>query len=92
MKNLKLKLLTYFIIIFILSTSSQHFINQVKAVQYDGEDLALALLTDPSFLIDCSYENTDNQNKQGIVLSSLGSIQPTHGTNWNCRLSNRNHR
>ena len=82
MKNLKLKLLTYFIIIFILSTSSQHFINQVKADVYNGEDLALAILTDPSFLIDCSYENTDNQNKQGIVLSSLGSIQPTHGTTF----------
>ncbi|MFE3846302.1 choice-of-anchor L domain-containing protein [Thermoplasmatota archaeon] len=44
--------------------------------------MVLAILTDPSFLIDCSYENTDNQDRQGIVLSSLGSIQPTHGSTF----------
>ena len=82
MKNSKHSLLTYILIIFLLSATSQNFIKQVKAVVYDGEDLALAILTDPSYLIDCSFDNTDNQNRQGKVLSSLGIIQPTHGSTF----------
>ena len=78
-KNSKFKII--FLIIFLL-TSSYKVTDEVKAVQYDGEDLALAILTDPSYLISCTYDDTDQENRQGIVLSSLGCIQPTHGSTF----------
>ena len=71
-----------FLILFLL-TSSLQITYQVKADAYNGEDLALAILTNPNYLISSSYEDTDNPgNRQGIVLSSLGSIQPTHGSTF----------
>ena len=82
MKNSKLRFFIYLIIIILLSTTSQNFIKNGNAGGYDGEDLALAILTDPSYLIDCSYDNTDKENRQGIVLSSLGSLSPTHGSTF----------
>jgi uncharacterized repeat protein (TIGR01451 family) len=65
-----------------LLISSNLVFNQVKADNYNGEDLALAILTNSSYLIDCYYEDTDKNDRQGIVLSSLGNIQPTHGSTF----------
>jgi uncharacterized repeat protein (TIGR01451 family) len=77
--NSKYKVIFFIIILLI---SSFQVTNQVKADVYDGEDLALAILTDPSYLISCSYDDTDQEDRQSIVLSSLGSIQPTHGSTF----------
>ena len=53
---------------------------RVKAGSYDGEDLALAILANQSTLISSSYTDTDTSDcRQGIVLSSLGTMLPTNG-------------
>ena len=51
---------------------------------YDGLDLALAILADPSTLINSSYKDTDQsgQFRQKIVLNSLGVLQPTDGDSF----------
>ena len=52
---------------------------EVYAGSYSGEDLALAILKDPSTLIDSYYEDSDHSgHRQAIVLSSLGTMVPTH--------------
>lgn len=52
----------------------------VSALSYDGEDLALAILANQSTLVSSSYTDTDKIDcRQGIVLSSLGSVLPTDG-------------
>ena len=56
---------------------------QVKADDYTGEDLALAILANQSILISCSYSDTDNYgNRQSAVLSSLGTMSPTQGSTF----------
>ena len=56
---------------------------KVLAVPYDGEDLALALLANSSWLLDTSYTDTDNNgNRQSIVLSQKGTMIPTHGSTF----------
>jgi uncharacterized repeat protein (TIGR01451 family) len=53
---------------------------QTKAEAYDGEELALAMLTNSSWLVDTSYSDDDPYgHDQAIVLSSLGSMAPTNG-------------
>lgn len=64
-------------VLFILSSE------QVNAGSYDGEDLALAILANQSTLISSSYTDRDNEgHRQGIVLSSLGTIVPTNGSTF----------
>jgi len=61
--------------IFVISTSER-----VVAGSYNGQDLALAILANQSTLISSSYTDTDNSgHRQGIVLSSLGTMLPTDG-------------
>ena len=53
------------------------------AGSYDGEDLALAILKNESTLIDSSYTDTDQSgHRQAIVLSSLGTMAPTHNNTF----------
>ncbi len=55
----------------------------VSAGSYDGEDLALAILANQSYLISSSYTDTDRDgHRQGIVLSSLGTMVPTDGSTF----------
>lgn len=57
--------------------------DEVKAGSYDGEDLALAILSNSSWLIDSSYEDTDEYGtSQSGVFTSLGTMYPTHGSNF----------
>jgi len=51
---------------------------RVEAGSYDGEDLALAILTNASWLVSSSYTDSDaSGHRQSIVLSSLGTMSPT---------------
>jgi len=53
---------------------------KVEAGSYNGEDLALAILANASWLIDSSYTDTDEEgHRQAIVLESLGILHPTDG-------------
>jgi len=57
--------------------------DEVKAGSYDGEDLALAILSNSSWLIDSSYEDTDEYGtRQAGVFTSLGTMYPTHGSDF----------
>ena len=57
--------------------------DEVKAGSYDGEDLALAILSNSSWLIDSSYTDTDEYGTcQSGVFSSLGTMYPTHGSTF----------
>lgn len=56
--------------------------HQVRAVySYDGTDIAMAILHDPSTLISSHYEDTDptGEFRQRKILSSLGILSPTDG-------------
>ena len=54
--------------------------NTTYAGSYDGEDLALAILQNATTLIDSSYTDKDpGGHRQAVVLSSLGTLQPTDG-------------
>jgi len=56
---------------------------KVEAGSYDGQDLALAILANSSWLVDSSYSDTDTSgNRQSAVLSSLGTMTPTHGSTF----------
>jgi len=62
----------------IVFTSSTTF-----AGSYDGEDLALAILQNNSLLIDSSYIDKDPSGYDlSGVFSSLGTMQPTHGSTF----------
>jgi len=66
-----------FIAFIVLSSDS------VIAGSYDGEDLALAILANQSTLISSSYTDRDRDGcRQGIVLSSLGTMAPTDGSTF----------
>ncbi len=55
----------------------------LKADSSFGEELALAILTDPSWLMSASYSDTDSpNNRQAIILSSLGTMNPTDGDSF----------
>ncbi len=55
----------------------------VSADPYDGEDLALAIISNSSWLVDCSYSDTDQYgNRQSKVLTSLGTLSPTQGSSF----------
>ena len=53
---------------------------RVAAGSYDGEDLALAILANSSWLVSSSYSDTDQAgHRQATVLSSLGTMAPMNG-------------
>jgi len=53
------------------------------AGSYNGQDLALAILANQSTLISSTYTDTDNLgHRQGIVLSSFGTMSPTNGSTF----------
>jgi len=69
-----------FSIIFVLTIFESE---TVKAVTYDGEDLALAILSNTSTLVDSSYdEKAPNSQEQSIILSELGTMSPTNGNTF----------
>ena len=73
-------ILIWVILISIFFTFIVFITEQVNAGSYDGRDLALAILKDPSTLISSSYVDTDQEgHRQAVVLSSLGTMQPTDG-------------
>lgn len=78
------KIVTIFeMLILIFAVFSICSINIVYAGSYDGQDLALAILSNTSWLVDSSYSDTDAVgHRQGIVLSSLGNMLPTHGSTF----------
>ena len=56
---------------------------KVNAGSYDGQDLAYAILADPSTLISSQYTDTDRYgHRQEAVLSSLGTMSPTNGSTF----------
>jgi len=58
-------------------------IANVKADDPFATSLALALLADPSVLVSATYTDTDySGNRQAAVLSSLGMMSPTQGSNF----------
>ena len=82
MSKIHYKNLTIFInILIILSCAFNIFtIAPIRAGSYNGQDLAYAILTNQSTLIDSSYEDSDQEgHRQAIVLSSLGTMEPTDG-------------
>jgi uncharacterized repeat protein (TIGR01451 family) len=57
--------------------------NTVQAGSYDGYDLAVALLADPSALISSQYWDRDAAgHRQSMVLSSRGNLIPTDGSSF----------
>lgn len=69
------------ILTFIIALTFTIIISEkVNALSYDGRDLALAILKNESTLVSSSYIDTDQiGHRQAIVLSSLGTMQPTDG-------------
>ncbi len=57
--------------------------DEAKAGSYNGEDLALAILSNSSWLIDSSYTDTDEYGtRQSGVFSTLGTMYPTDGSDF----------
>jgi len=57
--------------------------NSVQAGSYDGNDIAVAILSDPSTLISSSYWDRDTAgHRQSMVLSSRGNLIPTDGSTF----------
>lgn len=72
--------------VMLLTLSNVFFIipsKNVAADTYTGKDLALALLSNSSWLVDCSYSDTDQYgNRQSAVLTQLGTMHPTNGSTF----------
>ena len=82
MRKIQYKYLTIFVNILIILSCLFSIIalDPVRAGSYNGEDLALAILENQSLLIDSFYEDSDQSgHTQAIVLSSLGTMEPTNG-------------
>ena len=81
---MKRKITLLFIVAFLLSNAYIIYNSDVvEAGSYDGQDLALAILANSSWLIDSSYTDSDGSgNRQSIVLSSMGTLSPTHGSTF----------
>ena len=75
-----------FAMMLLLITSTSLIIiplDQVSAGSHSGEDLALAILVDQSTFIDSDYWDREREgSRQAIVLSSLGTLIPTNGSNF----------
>jgi uncharacterized repeat protein (TIGR01451 family) len=55
----------------------------VKAGSYDGHDLAVAILSDPSTLVSSSYWDRDTGgHRQSAMISTRGNLIPTDGTTF----------
>jgi len=83
-KNMKNNLVIF--VVMLLTFSNLFFIipsENVAADTYNGEDLALALLSNSSWLVDSSYSDTDQYgNRQSAVLTQLGTMLPTDGSTF----------
>ena len=56
---------------------------KVQAGSYDGHDLAIAMLTDPSTLVSSTYWDKDTAgHRMSAVLTSRGSLIPTDGSTF----------
>jgi uncharacterized repeat protein (TIGR01451 family) len=54
--------------------------DDAAAGSYNGADLALAILSNSSWLVSSSYTDTDEYgHRQSEILSSLGTMYPTNG-------------
>lgn len=78
------KIMKNCLIIFICFSFFTPFIiiksDTASAASYDGEDLALAILADPSTYIDSSYdERLSNTQYQSVIETELGTMSPTDG-------------
>jgi uncharacterized repeat protein (TIGR01451 family) len=59
------------------------FVPLVSAGSYDGHDLAVAMLTNPSVLVSSSYWDRDTVgHRMSVVLSSRGAMLPTDGSTF----------
>ena len=57
--------------------------DRVIAGSYDGEDLALAIIANASWLVSSSYSDTDQSgHRQAAVFTSLGTMSPTDGSTF----------
>jgi len=80
--NKNLTILTAILIIF-SSISIILPLETVHAGSYSGDDLVEAILVDQSTLVSSYFEDRDNDgHRQGIVLSSLGTMLPTHNSTF----------
>jgi len=75
-----------FVIGFLLLFSALVMIINIEianAGSYNGEDLAEAILCDPSVLVSSSYSDKDESGcRQSDVFTSLGPLHPTNGSNF----------
>ena len=78
-----MKYIYRFLLLCIMIVFTAIFIHHVRAAvnSYDGTDIAMAVLHDPSTLISSYYEDTDptGQFRQRKILNSLGILSPTDG-------------
>ena len=57
--------------------------DSIKAGSYNGQDLAEAILCDPSILVSSSYSDKDESGtRQCGIFTSLGNLEPTNGSNF----------
>lgn len=81
--NTKNNMLIICFLFLVLMVTICFLTQNVHAGSYDGSDLAYAILTNQSVLVDSSYNDNDNSGtRQATVLSSLGIMQPTDGTTF----------
>jgi uncharacterized repeat protein (TIGR01451 family) len=83
-KNMKKSFYKYLFYLLIFSAIMIIFTvlesEKVNAAPYDGEDLAMAILTDNSTYYDSEYnERLQGQTEQSCILTNLGTMNPTHG-------------
>ena len=80
--NKNLTILTSILIIF-SSLTIVFPLETVNAGSYSGADLVEAILVNQSTLVSSYFEDRDNEgHRQGIVLPSLGTMLPTHGSTF----------
>lgn len=73
--------LSFLVLVSCISIS--FFSESVSAGSYDGADLAQAIVADVSSIVSSQYSDSDGaQNRQGTVLSSLGTMYPTQGSTF----------
>ena len=80
--NMK-KISTYMMLVFVISITVILLSEHTCAGSYDGEDLALAIVNDPSLLVDSSYEDTDYYGTRlAGVFTSFGDMVATNGSDF----------
>ena len=73
-----------FLLFIVILFSIVIFTKVSKGESYNGTDIALAVLNDPSTLVNSSYTDTDpsGQFRQRAILQSLGTMFPTDGNTF----------